>query len=381
MFAINPYNFNTLFDSLGSLQQQYQQESRPKIVKKVETEDAYQIQIFKKLGDFNSYEVRVVRGPQWGGYNLVNVVIESVEDNFKKVFQFSLDDIEVSNIDWEYYPDSHVLVLNVPKKVQYCDDFSNVLFSIFGEPQDHKRHKHNRRTTDERKQCQLQKEAEAERAQALAEAEQAKARAEAEKKAREAAKRAEAERKAKEAAKRAEAERRAKVEAERKARELARRARDEADRRAREEAEIAARAQRVKHERARREALLRQKKEQEAQQADAERARQMQQEFVQKLLGGMFGQQWRFVPQNEEARGNEAPAPQPAVSTAQHQEPEPHDEEMSDAASINLDVASTPEESPITSPAASPKPLHKQPSLEEVEDEEFVMFRKKVGEK
>ena len=64
--------------------------------------------------------------------------------------------------------------------------------------------------------------------------------------------------------------------------------------------------------------------------------------------------------------------------------------ELSETESINSDAeeeaasasnASTPSSKSSTEDSdASMKKLHKHPSLEEVEDEEFVMFRKKFGQ-
>lgn len=133
-------NFQDLFTSLESLQrfQQYQnwlqRESRPKIIKKVEAEDRFQIQIFKENGNFDSYEVKVLRHPYHA--KVVNLVLESQADNFLKVFQFKIDDIEVHEINWEYFEHENVLVLNVPKRAKFCSDDMAMAFltSFFGSP-------------------------------------------------------------------------------------------------------------------------------------------------------------------------------------------------------------------------------------------------------
>lgn len=398
MFAVNstPYNFATLFDTLQGLehlqQQQRQlqlQDTRPKIVKKVETEDAYQIQIFKKNGNFNSYEVKVLRNTHPFGYksNLVSLVIQSDVDEFRKVFQFNLDDIEVSQIDWEYYKNENVLVLNVPKKVRYCsDDYANaVLAGLFGIPQCGQ--VCNSRSRNEERALRRQEDAE------LAAARKAERRRKAERKAREAE-----ERRAEEA-KRAEEARRA---------EEAKRAEE-------------ARKARVAEERRRREEAVRQRKHEKRQEEEYKKRVAQQQEALKQLFGtsGFFpffmqpdfaGVSERYgngaaeSPRQEErnagtARNGElstsATAPEPEVELPKSPEPvsqpssqprsqpvsQPNvsfseDTEMTDNESITSDVE-TPASSDVEEKANS---LHKHPSLEEVEDEEFVMFRKKFGQ-
>lgn len=109
----------------------------PKILKKIETEDQYQIQIFKDHGDFSSYEVKAVKSQQpfvFQGFQpqILDIIIQSTSDDFTKKFQFNMEDIEVNSIDWEWYKDDNVLVLNIPKKRKVCDD---AFASIFGIPQ------------------------------------------------------------------------------------------------------------------------------------------------------------------------------------------------------------------------------------------------------
>lgn len=395
MFAINNspvFNLNNLVHTLDSLQQyqqyqqmlqQQQQDTRPKITKKVEAEDKYQIQIFKKSGNFNSYEVRVLRTgyPLHKTLGLVNLVIESVEDDFKKVFQFNLDDIDVNNIGWEYFKDDNVLVLNVPKKVKYCsDDFANsLLSSLFGVPEarvpeavchvDNKVLKKSKKA--ERKEARELRRAEdaelaAARKAARAKVAEHRAQEQAREEAREQARREE---QAREQARREEQAR------EQVRREEARREEIRKEEARREEARVAeirryeariaeAKAQRIQEEKTRRLAAVRARKEAEAASQNYKGQQQdnlaKQQEFLRQLFGGNF------------------------IPYGQFQEPRPqeqdasHDESMSETESISSE-AETPEVTPSLSPVS--EKLHRQPSLEEVEDEEFVMFRKKFGEK
>lgn len=383
MFAINttPVNISALLDTLGYQQYQQQQDNKPKIIKKVEAEDKYQIQIFKKYGNFNSYEVKVLRGTRPARHtNLVNLVIESAEDDFKKVFQFSLDDIEVSEISWEYFKDENVLVLNVPKKVRHCsDDLESLISSLFGaqaqsqlghfgpqfgqSPQlayQCSRGKSARELEQRRADEQL---AEARRARREAK-EQAKEQAR-----RERAKVQELKRQAEEARKQQAREEEARKQ---QAREDEAR-REEARRQEARRAEIrkaeTERAKRVEQEKAKRTAAVRARKEAEAkarEEAEASRSEEehrrdilKQQEFLRLLFGG------NFLPYGQFAE------PQPTVPAGVSEDL------MSDTDSISSETE-TPDQSPKQSPIS--ENLHRSPSLEEVEDEEFVMFRKKFGE-
>lgn len=382
------YDFNTLFHTLDSvnqyqqqqqlLQQQQYEANRPKIVKKVETEDKYQIQIFKRQGNFNSYEVRVLRSGAYAS-DLINLVIESRRDDFRRVFQFNLNDIEVGDIDWEYYADENVLVLNVPKKVKYCaDDYLNsLLASMLGaqvacgpcgqEPKrKHRSHRKEKRS--------LRNDAEAERAR------EERARKEAEKARLEAAR---------EEAARVEA---AKIEAQRKAEEARRQEKarkEEAARieKARKEAE---KAQKVAEEKARRLAAVRARKEQARQTQEEARREQIQkqQEFLQTLLGGffpggVFQAQAAPSPARTESPKKQTPKEQtvePEVSA----EPVSESDFESETESIHSDISTPDSRSSLKRSgedlSSGVEKLHRHPSLEEVEDEEFVMFRKKFGE-
>ena len=126
--------FNALC-ALHTLQQEQHQlaRQRPKIVKKIETEDFFQIQIYKQNGNFDSYELKVVRVP--GKPQVVNVVVESRIDCFRRIFQFPISDIDVEGIDWQHIWHDNVLVLNVPKKINFgSHDLISTLAACFEKP-------------------------------------------------------------------------------------------------------------------------------------------------------------------------------------------------------------------------------------------------------
>ena len=50
---------------------------------------------------------------------IVNVVISSVQDNFKTVLPFNVNYIDIDNINWQWYKQQNVLVLNIPKRIHY----------------------------------------------------------------------------------------------------------------------------------------------------------------------------------------------------------------------------------------------------------------------
>lgn len=456
MFAVNssPYNFASLFDTLQGLQQfqqhqrQLQQEyedSRPKIVKKVETEDLYQIQIFQKNGNFDLYEVKVLRNAYpYSKSNLVNLVIESAEENFKKVFQFNLDDIEVRDIDWEYFQDQNVLVLNVPKKVHYCsDDFANsILTSLFGAPDlcnqfgyfDDRRpacgKRHKQKRADRKEERAARRYAEASDIAASRRA--AYKRRELEKQGadrREALRLAEIAKKAEEArqvaARKAEEARQVAARKAEEARQVALQAEQERRRmvaaaaQAKREAEVE-KARKIAEQRQRHEDLRQRTREEAHRRAEEEYSQRLasQQEMLRQLFGGIgFFPMSYNEPQaarSQDAETSEtsqsAASPSPVASTQQQSKSAPipesetstpesaddpevplpaevsfDEKDISDTESIHSDAesASTASASLQSDDEFDEKAelLHKHPSLEEVEDEEFVMFRKKFGQK
>lgn len=401
MFSVNPnqlYDFNYFAQELQRLhrQQQLQQaelerqrhleQTSPKIIKKVETEDAYQIQIFKNYGTFESYEVKAVKNSLYpANSNIINLVIESEADNFRKIFQFNLNDIEVSKIDWEYYSSENVLVLNVPKKIKVCcDDLTNALFQgLFGINPTQIPYGYQQSQEAARKAAEEQARKDAEEASR-----------------REAGIRA---RKAAEEKARQEAELRARQEAALRARQIAEEKARQAQEKARQ-AEI--KAKKVAEEKARRFAKLRAEKEDAKQQESKQREDynakliQQQQEFINQLFGGnIMSPFFPYNPQAQTQRAEKVKVPEPVAPTPVAQQtrelptPEPKSPafRMSHSESDNESIESEAETSSgedivkILKPKEAKKddsslaPLHKHPSLEEVEDEEFVMFRKKFG--
>lgn len=123
--TFNPFNIgshnNLLFnDVMHQLDKQFYhnqsqkmlaQMSKPSSVKQVETVDGYQIQIAKKYGDFNGYEIRVIRDLS-GNYLLK---IEGNNDQFKKLYQLNPEEVEIGEIDWKWFRNENILVLNIPK--------------------------------------------------------------------------------------------------------------------------------------------------------------------------------------------------------------------------------------------------------------------------
>lgn len=404
MFAYNtsPVYF---FDALSNLQQlqlqQYREQQlaaqRPKIIKKVETEEGFQIQIHKATGNFQSYEVKVVKA--YGNAKLVNLIIESKADDFSKVFQFSLDDIEVSEIDWEYFERENVLVLKVPKKVKFCtDDFANsVLCSLLGVPARQTRcHDETKRALKEQRREQRRIEKRARKAEVEASREAARLNA---------LRLAEEARHAEELK---EAARKAKEEELRKAEELRLAEVKRLENIRREEARRLEAEKRKEAER-----IARERTEQIQKEKEHDEMIRKQQEFLNQLFGGsvfMTGGAPPFVkvankPQthpvpvtreedtkdSSEATQSSRKSPlqeQTTSSSLPKTQPKPSSSTEIPASAASDDVESDDEISTdsesILSDVDTPSPmkntLHKHPSLEEVEDEEFVMFRKKFGD-
>ncbi|KAL6451528.1 hypothetical protein SBY92_002871 [Candida maltosa Xu316] len=88
----------SLFDLLHQHQFFYKENTRPRVIKRLETEDEFQIYIQKSAGNFNNYEIKVIKGVS----PMVQVVIYSIEDNFETSI-----------------PQQNVLVLNIPKRIHY----------------------------------------------------------------------------------------------------------------------------------------------------------------------------------------------------------------------------------------------------------------------
>lgn len=123
--AFNPFSIgshNLLFnDVMHQLDKQFYynqsqkmltQMSKPSSVKQIEIADSYRIQIAKKYGDFNGYEIRVIRDSA-GDYLLK---IEGNNDHFTKLYQLNPEEIEIGEIDWKWFRNENILVLNIPKR-------------------------------------------------------------------------------------------------------------------------------------------------------------------------------------------------------------------------------------------------------------------------
>ncbi|KHC69357.1 hypothetical protein MGS_05016 [Candida albicans P78042] len=124
-----PIDFESLFDLLHQHQFYYKENTRPRVIKKLETEDEFQIQIYKPYGNYNNYEVNVVKSNP----PIVNVVISSVQDNFKTVLPFNVNYIDIDNINWQWYKQQNVLVLNIPKRIHYVhSNVQDILNCLLG---------------------------------------------------------------------------------------------------------------------------------------------------------------------------------------------------------------------------------------------------------
>ncbi|KAK6201641.1 uncharacterized protein RJT21DRAFT_126794 [Scheffersomyces amazonensis] len=403
MFAINPffqgyggndesnYDFNSLIDYLQERHQQQQfEQSRPKIVKKIENEDSYQIQVYKKFGDFNNYEVKAIKVPNTYANQpqLINIVLQSAKDQFKKVFQFRLDDVLVDQINWEWYKAENILVLNIPKRVKVCHSSSvEDLATLLGFPffyQDRNAEVNRSDEVDSVRKQQAERQARFE-AQQKAQAE-FKARQEAERARQEAEERA-----------RREAEERARKEAEERARKEAElRAKREAELKAKREAEIKAKKEAMI--KAKKEAKLREEEKLQQQREAYDKYLQQQQEFFNQFFNGnLFHKStspFEFASTPSPVRSpkpQQQYQPQPQSHSQAMQRPVESDNESIDSenekTTPNVTVSTPPPASVAAeklSPPTSPESdgmqkLHKHPSLEEVEDEEFVMFNKKFN--
>ncbi|GEQ69971.1 hypothetical protein JCM33374_g3647 [Metschnikowia sp. JCM 33374] len=389
------------FDTLSALhrlqQEQYHQHlvsQKPKVVKKIETEEFYQIQIFKQNGNFSSYELKVMR--TFGNQNLVNLVVESRLDGFRKVFQFREIDIDIQKIDWQQFKNDNVLVLNIPKKIKYdVDDLIKCLKTNFlnlsprsgttfrtKERDDEKLNEKDPSNKQDVFKTLAEKQLESEKQESVR---------------REAEKLASIERQVKlqaaireenenQAQIKREAERRALIEKEMELR-LARR--KEAEKKVQQEAETQARIEAEK----RRLAAVRERKERAKEETEQKERLQATQEYLSSLFGGaLFSQIQDFAttkstPQyTREKRGNlkdanilpsNSPSSESSVSkespslTPIHQE---NEEEHSD-----FELESIHSELDVPVPDSNIHSLKRHPSMEEIEDEEFVVLRKKFG--
>ncbi|GEQ66389.1 hypothetical protein JCM33374_g52 [Metschnikowia sp. JCM 33374] len=390
------------FDTLSALhrlqQEQYHQHlvsQKPKVVKKIETEDFYQIQIFKQNGNFSSYELKVMR--TFGNQNLVNLVVESRLDGFRKVFQFREIDIDIQKIDWQQFKNDNVLVLNIPKKIKYdVDDLIKCLKTNFLNLSPRSGNTFTTKERDDKKLNEKDSSKKQDVFKTLAEKQlesekQESVRREAEKLASiqkqvelQAAIREENEHQAQ---LKREAERRALIEKEMEL-QLARR--KEAEKKVQQEAEKQAR---IEAEKRRRLAAVRERKERAKEEAEQRERLQATQEYLSSLFGGaLFSQMQDFAttkstPQytrekhgdlkdanllSSKSPSSESSVPKESPSlTPIHQE---NEEEHSD-----FELESIHSETDVPVPDSNIHSLKRHPSMEEVEDEEFVVLRKKFG--
>ncbi|WLF81286.1 hypothetical protein PVL30_005083 [Lodderomyces elongisporus] len=133
-FHQQPYQRKQPKQKLPPPPQQQQQalppSARPRVVKKLETEDEFQIQIYKPYGNFNNYEVQVIRQQP----PLIKIVISGPRsDNFKVENTFNLNYIDIDNINWRWNKRENILSLNIPKKLHYIhSNVEDVLNCLFG---------------------------------------------------------------------------------------------------------------------------------------------------------------------------------------------------------------------------------------------------------
>lgn len=116
--SLNNSLFNDMMHQLdkqlyyNQSQKMLEKMSKPSDVKQVETADGYQIQIAKRFGDFIGYEVRVIRNLS-GDYLLK---IKGNNDQFERLYELDPEMVEINEIDWKWFRNENVLVLNIPKR-------------------------------------------------------------------------------------------------------------------------------------------------------------------------------------------------------------------------------------------------------------------------
>ena len=83
-----PIDFESLFDLLHQHQFYYKENTRPRVIKKLETEDEFQIQIYKPYGNYNNYEVNVVKSNP-----LLSMSLSAPSKTISKLFCHSMSTI------------------------------------------------------------------------------------------------------------------------------------------------------------------------------------------------------------------------------------------------------------------------------------------------
>lgn len=416
-------SFEPLLSYLSELNQLQAQKqySRPRIIKKLETESDYQIQIYKEYGDFSSYEFCILK-PARAYKSLVQLVVELKQDHFKKVFQFNANDIDIEDIHWEYYEDENILVLNVPKKQELCYnlmDFTLPGFFNFGSPfvgQNSLFGAAPRRLShifteleDDLTRAKYQKEAEEAAQVARWKQEEPKLRAQYQKEAEEAAligrlKQAEAADNAMArsiAAKEAEAENkeieRLEREGQLRAQREYERAKKEAENRAKQRADALKRKKELKKMNEARQ------KEEQQRRDEHDKLVQQQQKFLQKLLDNMFADPLLELKKEQQEKDKIAVPREESLETqkarAAELEPEPLDgDDVTDAKDVEMGeppaaksegtapAKSTSSEKSAKKPKNTAASMSESSSeskhhttLEDVDDDEFVVFRKKFS--
>lgn len=85
--------------------------SKPRVTQ-FASADNYNIQIFKELGDFYGYEVKVIRRLPGECY----LKIKGNHDNFERVYEIDPTLVNVDDIDWKWFKEQNVLALKIPKR-------------------------------------------------------------------------------------------------------------------------------------------------------------------------------------------------------------------------------------------------------------------------
>lgn len=366
--------------------QVFEEYVKPKLVKKIENEELIQFNIFKADGDFSNFEFKLIKLNEYQGL----LEVFSLYDNFKVSIKLNLTKVDIHNINFEVDDYNRaILNLNIPKHVEVYNpnEYVNRYLNCFVRPdyecETRKQQEELVRREQERQEKERKEQEKQERLRRIKKEQERQERI------------------------RKEQERQERIRKEQE------RARKEQERQLRIQREKEARLRKVKEEKAR--------KEQEEQQRQA-------QEFFNRMFSGFLGPNLRAQKQPEPEpaaqfpfnSSSEIPLPfafpfghyasqrdEPSYKKAKPQpkraDPVP-DPEISAPAAEVIEKTPTPQpvvESPPSSPAVmthdldetasinsdisvetpdTSSSLHKHPSIEEVEDEEFVMLRKKFGQ-
>lgn len=332
----------------------------PRLINEWENDGKIQYQIFKHDGNFQSFEFKLVRLNSTQGL----LTVFSLLDDFKLRVRLNLNKVDVHGINFQINErDERILNLNIPKKIERAS--IEDLFGAFiaqspyyqqysGNPEVFNQLCQNFQAGSQRKLREEQ------RRQAILQEERQR-----------------------------EYEQQERIRAEKIRREKEGRIQREKQRQERLQKEKEERIKKVREEKLRKQQEYLQRQEQQQKQA---------QEIFESFLQNVFNPYVKPVEKesNEpQVKSKSKPetaivesvptvAPQPkrssspiaeVVETAEPEIETPSSSGRSTPVSIHsLDGISTPE------PSSPLQSLHKHPSLEEVEDEEFVMLRKKFGQ-